>query len=81
MPDTSTVGFHPDLEVSFLTPLRDWPDAEVRAIDVGCHNRNTSTRLPFLWDGESQERALVPIDRMFNVLTARGRREGHELTW
>ena len=59
MPDTSSVGLHPDLEVPFLTPLRDRSDAEVRAVDVGCHDRNSSARLPFLWDGESQERALV----------------------
>ena len=61
MPDTPSVGFHPDLEVSFLSPLRDWSDAEVRAIDVSCYNRNSSARLPFLWDGEGKERALISI--------------------
>ena len=53
MPYATSVGFYPDLEVSFLGPLRDRPDAEVRAIDVGCYNRNPSAGLPFLWDGES----------------------------
>ena len=61
MPDTSSVGFYTDLEVSFLGLLRDWSDAKVRAIDVSCHNRNSSAGLPFSWDGEGQERALVPI--------------------
>ena len=66
MPDTSSVGFHPDLEVSFLSPLRDWSDTEVRAIDVGCYNRNSSAGLPFLWDGEGKERALVSISSKVN---------------
>lgn len=61
MPDTPSIGFHPDLQVPLLTPLRDWSDTEVRAIDVGCYDRNSSAGLPSLWDGEGQERALVSI--------------------
>lgn len=61
MPDASSIGLYPDLEVSLLGSLRDWPDAEVGTIDVCCNNRNTSAGPPFLWDGESQERALVSI--------------------
>ena len=72
MPDTSSVGFHPDLEVSLSTPLRDWPDTEVRAIDVGCCNRNSSAGLPSLWDGESQKRALVSTRSDVNEGLARG---------
>lgn len=59
MPDTAPVGFHPDLEIPFFGPLRDWSDAEVRAIDVGCHDRNSSAGLPLVWDGEGQQRALI----------------------
>ena len=61
MPDASPVGFHTNLEISLLAPLRDWPDAEVRAINVSCHNRNSSAGLPFVRDGKSQERALISI--------------------
>jgi len=61
MPNTSSVGFHSDLEVSFLGPLRDWSDAEVRAVDVSCYNRYPSAGLPFVWDGEGKKRALIPI--------------------
>ena len=66
MPDTSPVGFHTDLEIALLTPLRDWSDAEVRTIDVSCYNRNPSAGLPFLRDDEGQERTLISIDRTLN---------------
>jgi hypothetical protein len=59
MPDASSVGFHPDLEISLLSPLRDWSDAEVRAIDMSGYNRNSSAGLPLLWDGKCQQGALI----------------------
>lgn len=61
MPDTSSVGFHPDLEVSFLGSFRNRSDAKVRAIDVSCNDRNSSAGLPPLWDGEREQGALVSI--------------------
>ena len=68
MPDTSSVGFHPDLEVPLASPLRDWSDAEVRTIDVSCYNRDTSARLPLLRDGESEQGTLVSTDKVFDNL-------------
>ena len=73
MPDTSSVGLHPDLEISFLGPLRDRSDAEVRAIDVSCNDRNPSARLPLLWNGECQQGALVSIRLgVYNQYLVRG---------
>ena len=61
MPDASSVGFHANLEISLLASLRDWSDTEVRAIDVSCHNRDSSAGLPFSRDREGQERALISV--------------------
>jgi len=76
MPDASSVSFYPDLEVSLLGPLRDWPDAEVGAIDVSCYNRNPSAGAPFLWDGESQERTLVSVRSKDERLNKQGSMRG-----
>ena len=46
VPEPAAVSLDADLEVAGLGPLRDRPNAQVRAVDVRRHDRHTRTGLP-----------------------------------
>eukprot|EP01128_Nolandella_sp_AFSM9_P006892 TRINITY_DN3640_c0_g1_i1.p1 TRINITY_DN3640_c0_g1~~TRINITY_DN3640_c0_g1_i1.p1 ORF type:complete len:602 (-),score=141.21 TRINITY_DN3640_c0_g1_i1:115-1920(-) len=61
VPDSSTIRDHSDLNVTFFRNLRGGLHVKNRRIRVGANDGVTTSRGPFLTDGEGDERGLLSV--------------------